>query len=63
MLVIGTTGRRGKDEPGDAPYDERVLGILHQELKKDGCCSPSRQTNNHQNGCFHLASGTVSQFL
>jgi len=63
VLIVGATRRRRDNESGDTPYDERVLGILHQELEKDDGCSPSRQTHNHQNVCFHFASGSVRNFL
>lgn len=63
MLVVGATRCRGDNQPGDAADNERVLGILHQELEKDDGCSPSRQTHNHQDVCFHFASSSVRNFL
>ncbi len=63
MLIIGTAGGRSDDEPGNAAYDECVLGILHQEFEKDDGCPPSRQTHNHQDVCFHFASSSVRNFF
>lgn len=63
MLVVGATSRGGEHEPGDTPYDKRVLGIFHQELEQNDGCSPSRQTHNHQHVCFHYASSSIRNFL
>ncbi len=63
MLIVGTTGCRGDHEPGNAAYDERVLGIPHQEFEKDDGCPPSRKTHNHQDVCFHFASRSDRNFF
>ena len=63
MLIVGAARGGRDDEPGNTPYDERVLGFLHQEFEEDDGCSPSRQTYNHQDVCFHFASSTARNFF